>query len=549
MITSDSSTMMAGPGRGAADRCRCRSTPDEDDASHFGGADAPGAPTARRSDGVVPTRTGVTPLPRPQRNFVDAPDGVRHFRPFTKNHRHLHPRPCVSAVPRLLHEDENWLVFDKPVGLPTIAELELPPSWTTSLMEEDHIFHRSSTTSTSSPGGPVDLLSPAPPSCWNSLLGFAQTLLRLRKLAGLVADEEKERRIGRGEERRGFQLPENVSKDAPLKVKRQAFRQARAARQRELGAKVTVLNRLDKDVSGIVVLAKGGGRAGVQRGGGGRRRGGEEDLIRSKRYVAVVLGRLAEPRKIETAGLKFDSRAGRAEVVGGELCADQVVTSGVEEETSDVSSSTPDGTTSSSIEQDHDEDNTSIKGASAAPSANKRRAVTHVQPLLYVPTADVTVVGVRLQTGQRHQIRCHLGFIGHPIVNDKVYLKNCPGSILSSPLLESPFPSPSELRACFGSAAFEIPAESGEVIPSAGFPSCQTCARLFWEGLASASASAMLGKESFSAGIWLRAMRYDVGEKSFRVSLPMIWTASLQRSVGQQEAARIVEVVEGFVNE
>jgi 23S rRNA pseudouridine1911/1915/1917 synthase len=49
-------------------------------------------------------------------------------------------------------------------------------------------------------------------------------------------------------------------------------------------------------------------------------------------------------------------------------------------------------------------------------------AVTHVHALKRSPKN--TLVGVRLETGRKHQIRVHLADYGHPIVGDKNYGSN-----------------------------------------------------------------------------------------------------------------------------
>lgn len=48
-----------------------------------------------------------------------------------------------------------------------------------------------------------------------------------------------------------------------------------------------------------------------------------------------------------------------------------------------------------------------------------KRAVTHYEPLEYKD--GFTVLKLFLQTGRTHQIRCHLSYIGHPLLGDDLY--------------------------------------------------------------------------------------------------------------------------------
>lgn len=52
-------------------------------------------------------------------------------------------------------------------------------------------------------------------------------------------------------------------------------------------------------------------------------------------------------------------------------------------------------------------------------ASNSKEAVTHIRVLERLPEA--TLIRCKLETGRTHQIRVHLAYIGHPVVNDPVY--------------------------------------------------------------------------------------------------------------------------------
>jgi 23S rRNA pseudouridine1911/1915/1917 synthase len=62
-----------------------------------------------------------------------------------------------------------------------------------------------------------------------------------------------------------------------------------------------------------------------------------------------------------------------------------------------------------------------LRGSSKRPRQGKR-AVTHVRAVETLPL--VTLCEVRLETGKTHQIRIHLSEIGHPLVGEKVYIRD-----------------------------------------------------------------------------------------------------------------------------
>ncbi|MFA6092280.1 MAG: RluA family pseudouridine synthase [Elusimicrobiota bacterium] len=62
-----------------------------------------------------------------------------------------------------------------------------------------------------------------------------------------------------------------------------------------------------------------------------------------------------------------------------------------------------------------------LRGSARRPGTGKR-AVTHVRVLEDLPLA--TLCEVRLETGRTHQIRIHLSEAGHPVVGERVYIRD-----------------------------------------------------------------------------------------------------------------------------
>ena len=59
-----------------------------------------------------------------------------------------------------------------------------------------------------------------------------------------------------------------------------------------------------------------------------------------------------------------------------------------------------------------------------------KRSVTHVRPL--TPLAGATLVECRLETGRQHQIRIHMSELGHPLVGERVYIRDYAGRKIES---------------------------------------------------------------------------------------------------------------------
>jgi 23S rRNA pseudouridine1911/1915/1917 synthase len=58
--------------------------------------------------------------------------------------------------------------------------------------------------------------------------------------------------------------------------------------------------------------------------------------------------------------------------------------------------------------------------------AEAKRAVTHIHPIAAL--AGATLIECRLETGRQHQIRIHLSELGHPLVGERVYIRDYAGA-------------------------------------------------------------------------------------------------------------------------
>lgn len=73
-----------------------------------------------------------------------------------------------------------------------------------------------------------------------------------------------------------------------------------------------------------------------------------------------------------------------------------------------------------------------LRGSTNNPTLG-RRAITHVRALEALSGA--TLIECRLETGRTHQIRIHLAERGHPLVGERVYVRDYDGPLVAAPRL------------------------------------------------------------------------------------------------------------------
>ena len=66
-----------------------------------------------------------------------------------------------------------------------------------------------------------------------------------------------------------------------------------------------------------------------------------------------------------------------------------------------------------------------FRRARGDPPSDARHSITHIRPLAALRGA--TLVECRLETGRQHQIRIHLAELGHPLVGERVYIRDYAG--------------------------------------------------------------------------------------------------------------------------
>lgn len=75
-------------------------------------------------------------------------------------------------------------------------------------------------------------------------------------------------------------------------------------------------------------------------------------------------------------------------------------------------------------------------------SPTGQEAVTNYEVLNYINKNDLSLLKVQLDTGRTHQIRVHLGHLGHPLYGDSLYGSKVKGSRQALHAAEVTFPHP-----------------------------------------------------------------------------------------------------------
>lgn len=161
-----------------------------------------------------------------------------------------------------------------------------------------------------------------------------------------------------------------------------------------------IVNRLDRDTSGLLIFAKHSLSSCIL-----------SDMIRNREihrtYLAGCCGDLSDLLKYAPAGVLVSRQA----------------------------PSETGGLPSFSVNPDKVPGTTLVSGTITAPIArvcdsvierevnfeHGESAVTHFEQLSYLPESDLSVVRLTLETGRTHQIRVHMKYAGHPLPGDFLY--------------------------------------------------------------------------------------------------------------------------------
>ena len=180
------------------------------------------------------------------------------------------------------------------------------------------------------------------------------------------------------------------------------------------GLPAHLVNRLDRETSGVILAVKGDQRVGKLKKLFAEREVTKEYLAIVHGHVAADSGCCAEPLGRDEASVVAVKDCVRPD--GSVARTDFVVEKRFERAIPDFSRITdhasPHVHPPSSILDAHPGPDSALPIASTAPST------INSQPSTLLP---FTLLRVQPHSGRKHQIRIHLAHLGHPIVGDKIY--------------------------------------------------------------------------------------------------------------------------------
>lgn len=141
-----------------------------------------------------------------------------------------------------------------------------------------------------------------------------------------------------------------------------------------------VINRLDRDTSGLLIAAK-------------------------NMLSAAVLGDMVKNREIRRTYLA---------VCSGNICD----TAGFLDKPGVSAESDPELSVTVSVPLGRKEGSVVER---CVDFTDGETAVTHFSPLAYDAARDLSLLRLKLETGRTHQIRVHMKYIGHPLIGDFLY--------------------------------------------------------------------------------------------------------------------------------
>lgn len=195
-------------------------------------------------------------------------------------------------------------------------------------------------------------------------------------------------------------------------------------KRREDDANIVLLNRLDRESSGVILLAKNTSfykRAVLE----------YKNNRVFKTYIALVNGMIVEDITLDNYIEVSKGKSARAKVLAPNINYD------AKSEARGKDKSEP------MCKKDICKENKCKKDTSHAGARGKtkvaKHAISHIHPLEFVGrNTRISMVEVQIETGITHQIRAHLASLNAPIINDAIYnTKRAPSGRLMLHSLET----------------------------------------------------------------------------------------------------------------